>query len=92
MVVKSHGPRRRTREKFRKTTRMKVNQFVQEFPVGSRVAVDIEPGSSRGQPFKRFQGLTGTVLGRRGRAYIVRIFDGDKEKKIITNPEHLKAA
>ncbi|MBU5557932.1 MAG: 50S ribosomal protein L21e [Candidatus Aenigmatarchaeota archaeon] len=91
MVVKSHGPRRRTREKFRKSTRMTVNAFVREFKEGSRVAIDIESGSPRGQPFKRFQGLTGTVKGRRGRAYIIQITDCGKPKTIIANPEHLKA-
>jgi len=92
MVSKSHGPRRRTREKFRKTTRMTVNQFVREFAEGSHVAIDIESGSHAGMPFRRFQGLTGTVTGRRGRAYIIQISDGDKTKTIISNPEHLKAA
>lgn len=90
MVAKSHGPRRRTREKFRKTTRMTVDQFVRGFAEGSRVAIDIESGSSSGQPFRRFQGLTGTVLGRRGRAYIIQLSDGGKTKKIIANPEHLR--
>ena len=91
MVAKSHGPRRRTREKFRKSKRMTVNAFVREFKEGSHVAIDIESGSNAGQPFRRFQGLTGTVAGRRGRAYIIQLSDCGKPKKIIANPEHLKA-
>lgn len=70
---------------------MKVTQFMQTFSPGQKVALVIESGSPKGQPFRRFQGLTGTVLEQRGRAYIVEIYDGHKLKKIITNPEHLKA-
>jgi len=91
MVAKSHGPRRRTREKFRKATRVKVNQFLQKFEVGQNVAINIESASNYGRPFKRFQGLTGKVIGQRGRAYVVEIKDGNKYKKIIANSEHLKA-
>lgn len=91
MVVKSHGPRRRTREKFRKTKHVNVNQFLKKFSKGDKVAIKIESSSQKGMPFKRFQGLTGNIIGKRGRAYIVEIKDGNKIKKIIANPEHLKA-
>ena len=90
MVAKSHGPRRRTREKFRKSYRTTVNQFVRQFSEGQKVIIDIEPSSHSGMPFRRFQGSIGEVTGRRGRAYIVEIRDGDKLKKIITNSEHLR--
>ena len=91
MVSKSHGPRRRTREKFRKHYRVTVNSFLKSFSVGDKVAVDIESSSHRGMPFKRFQGLTGTVLERRGGAYVVEVYDGNKAKKVIAKPEHLKS-
>ncbi|MFQ6020491.1 MAG: 50S ribosomal protein L21e [Candidatus Aenigmatarchaeota archaeon] len=89
MVVKSHGARRRTREKFRKTKRMTVNQFMKKFSKGDKVAIKIESGVQK-MPFRRFYGLTGEVIGKRGRAYIVQIKDGNKLKKIIAKPEHLK--
>lgn len=89
MVVKSHGPRRRTREKLRKTGRIPINRFIKKFNVGDRVVIDIE-SSSKGMPFKRFQGLSGKIVEKRGRAYLVEIKDGDKLKTIIANPEHLK--
>jgi len=88
---KSHGRFRRTREKLRKSTRMTVNSFIREFAIGSTVAITLESGSRAGMPFRRFQGLTGVVSGRRGRAYIIQISDGNKAKTIISNPEHLKA-
>jgi large subunit ribosomal protein L21e len=91
MVAKSHGPRRRTREKFRRSTRSTVNQFLKKFSIGSNVAIYINSSSQKGMPFRRFHGLTGKVVGIRGRAYIVEIHDGGKLKKIITRPEHLKS-
>jgi large subunit ribosomal protein L21e len=90
MVVKSHGPRKRTRKKFKKNTRNTVNRFMRQFELGDRIVVDIESSSSKGMPFRRFQGLSGKVVGRRGRAYLVEIKDGNKIKKIAANPEHIK--
>ena len=90
MVVKSHGARKRTREKFRKKGRVTVNKLMRNFDLGQRIVIDIESSSLSGMPFRRFQGLSGKVVGRRGRAYLVEIKDGGKKKKIIANPEHLK--
>ena len=92
MVAKSHGPRRRTREKFRRTKREKftVNKYLKEFKIGEKVALDID-SSSGAIPCRRFQGITGEVIGKRGRAYIINIYDGNKLKKVIAKSEHLKA-
>jgi large subunit ribosomal protein L21e len=90
MVVKSHGPRRRTREKFRRSVRTSINEFLKEFEIGDKVAININSSSESGMPFRRFQGLCGEVVEKRGRAYVLEIKDGDKTKKIIANPEHLK--
>jgi len=91
MVVKSHGPRRRTREKFRRRGKVPVNKFVKQFNVGERIVIDIDSSSQSGMPFKRFQGLSGKIIEKRGRSYLVEIKDGNKPKTIIANPEHLKA-
>lgn len=90
-MVKSHGSHRRTRELFRKSTRMTVNQYLKTFPEGAKVAIVIESGSVNGFPFRRFQGKTGTVMGKRGKAFVVEFKDGNKLKTLITSPEHLKA-
>ena len=90
MVVKSHGPRRRTREKFRKIGRVAINKYFKEFKIGEQVVIDIESSSQEGMPFRRFQGLSGKIIEKRGKAYIVKIKDGGKTKQIIAKPEHLK--
>lgn len=89
MVTKSHGPRRRTREKFRKAKKFTVNRYLQEFKKGQTVAIKIDP-SSPSKPFRRFHGMSGKVVGKRGSAYIIRIYDMKKQKHIIAKPEHLK--
>jgi large subunit ribosomal protein L21e len=91
MVSKSHGPRRGTRKKFSKRKRNTVNQFMQEFNLGDKIVIDIESSSSDGMPFRRFQGLAGKVVGKRGRAFLVEVKSGNMIKKITANPEHLKA-
>ena len=90
MVVKSHGKHRRTREKLSKNTRITVNQYMKTFEIGDRVAITIESASKGSMPCRRFQGLTGKVLSKRGRGYFVEIRDGGKMKKVLTTPEHLK--
>jgi large subunit ribosomal protein L21e len=50
-----------------------------------------EPSSHKGMPYRRFRGRSGFVVGKRGKAYIVEIQDGNTAKKIISRAEHLKA-
>ncbi|MFH8080837.1 MAG: 50S ribosomal protein L21e [Candidatus Aenigmatarchaeota archaeon] len=93
MVVKSKGPRRRTRRILRRRLREKftVNRFMQSFEIGDRVMIDLVPSQPKGRPFKRFIGKSGIVIDKRGDAYIILVRDGGKEKKVISRPEHLKA-
>ena len=93
MVQKSRGPRKKTRSLLRKRIRDKtpITKYLKEFKVGDKVIIKPEPSSHRGMPFKRFFGRSGIVTDKRGKSYIVKIKDGNKEKKIIARPEHLKA-
>ncbi|MCS7105748.1 MAG: 50S ribosomal protein L21e, partial [Candidatus Aenigmarchaeota archaeon] len=56
-----------------------------------KVVIAQEPSSHSGMPHPRFKGRIGKVIGKRGKSYIVEITDGNKVKKIISKPEHLKA-
>ncbi len=89
MVRKSHGFKKRTRNLLKSKKKRTVNEKLKKFSVGDIVHIDIDPSSSS-LIFRRFQGKTGKVVGQRGRAYIVEITDGNKTKKIISKPEHLK--
>ncbi|MCD6503364.1 MAG: 50S ribosomal protein L21e [Euryarchaeota archaeon] len=94
MVKKHHGFRRKTRKKLSKSPRERgmppITRFLQEFNTGDYVTIDIEPSVHKGMPHPRFQGRTGVVIGKQGKAYVVRIRDGGKYKKIIALPVHLK--
>jgi large subunit ribosomal protein L21e len=41
-------------------------------------------------PYRRFQGLTATIVGQQGRAYLLEITDGGLKKTVISRPQHLK--
>jgi large subunit ribosomal protein L21e len=90
-----NGPRKKTRYKFKKDQRKRgilpVTSLIQRFEVGQKVHVVCEPSIQKGMPHRRFHGKTGTVIGQRGRAWLLSIRDGDSEKVVIARPQHLKA-
>jgi large subunit ribosomal protein L21e len=93
MVKKSKGFRARTREKLTQKPgyRPPITKFLQEFKENQRVVIVPEPSSHAGMPHPRFKGKIGRIIGKRGKSYIVEITDGNKVKKLIARPEHLKA-
>lgn len=92
MAKRSRGPRSKTRKKLRQIPGYKpaITKFLQEFKERQKVIILIETSSHRGVPHPRFKGKIGEIVGKRGRSYIVEIKDGEKVKKIISRPEHLK--
>ena len=93
MGWKSHGFRFKSGRKLRKRVRekgIKIRRALQTFEIGQRVHIDIDSSFHKGMPHPRFQGRTGTVIGQRGRAYLIRIRDGNSYKTLIVRPEHLK--
>ena len=94
MVKKSQGWRQSTRKKLRQRPdyRPPITKFLQEFKEGQNVIISLEPSSHKGMPFPIFNGKVGKVIGRRGDSYIISITDGNKMKKIISRPEHLKTS
>ena len=94
MVKASKGLRRKTRNILGKTPRTTgmspITHEFRNFEVGEKVNVVIDPAVHHGMPHMRFQGKTGVVSGKQGRAYVVELKDGDKPKTVVTRPEHLK--
>lgn len=92
-MAKTHGTRRKSRYKLRKTVREKglspISRAIQEFAEGDIVNIDLDPGIQNGMPHPKFQGRTGKVVSQRGRAYIVEVRDGGLMKEVIILPEHL---
>ena len=94
MVVRSKGLRSKSRQILRKKPRQRgmppVTHSLAEFPQGSKVAVVINSSIHKGMPHVRFQGQTGTVIGKQGNSFRLMITVGKKEKELVVRPEHLK--
>jgi large subunit ribosomal protein L21e len=90
-----NGPRKKTRYKFKKELRRRgippVTSVIQQFEIGEKVHIVCNPSIQKGMPHHRFHGKTGTVIGQRGRAWMLEISDGNAEKIVIARPQHLKA-
>ncbi|MDD2835546.1 MAG: 50S ribosomal protein L21e [Methanothrix sp.] len=87
--------RKKSRGKLSRTVRAKgkssVVRAIQEFETGAMVHVIIDPSIHKGMPHPRFHGKTGEVVGTRGRAFVLKVTDGNASKTLITLPEHLTA-
>ncbi len=90
----SKGPRKKTRKKLSNRPRERgtspPQRAVEDFGTGERVHLRIDPSVPDGRFHPRFNGHTGEVIDRQGRAYRVKITDGGKEKTLIVTPAHLR--
>ena len=77
------------RKPVRKRGKLQLSRYFQELKEGDFVAISREPTVQSSFP-KRFQGITGVVENRRGKAYMIKIKDGNKEKRLLIEPIHLK--
>ncbi len=94
MAKRSHGPKQGTRKKLKKDRRARgkltIRRIVQEFKEGEKVIIKPEPSVQKGLPHKRFIGKQGEIIGKRGKAYILEVRDGNKLKQVISLPVHLR--
>lgn len=77
------------RKSIRTRGKLQLSRYFQELNEGDFVAISREQAVPISFP-KRFQGLTGIVEGKRGKAYIVKIKDGNQDKRILIEAIHLK--
>lgn len=77
------------RKKIREKGKVRLSRVFQEFKEGDRVCL-VRELSQKGLFPKQFHGLTGTIEGKRGRAYMVRFKNGRIYKKLVIKPVHLK--
>jgi large subunit ribosomal protein L21e len=91
---KSKGPRRKSRSVLTKRVREKgkvgLSRLLAEYEVGDKVVINIDSGVHKGMPHKRFQGKVGTVVERRGKAYVLDIPQRKTSKRVIAGPEHVR--
>ncbi|PSP93007.1 50S ribosomal protein L21e [Halobacteriales archaeon QH_8_68_33] len=90
----SNGPRSNTRNKLRNEPRERgtspPQRAVEEYEVGEKVHLSIDPSVPDGRYHPRFDGRTGEVTGQQGTAYTVAITDGGTEKTLIVKAAHLR--
>jgi len=94
MVKRSHGFRVGTRRKLSKHPRdrgkISLRNMFQKLEIGDKVVIKPEPAIHKGLPFSRFFNKEGKVVDKRGSAYLVQIKEGNRLKKVICNPVHIK--
>ena len=69
--------------------KIQFSRYFQELKIGDKVAIIRELAIPCNFP-SRLQGRTGSVEGKRGKAYIIDIMDQNQKKKFIIEPIHLK--
>jgi len=94
-MAKHNGIKKGTRYKLQKSLRTRgmanVTKSIQHFEEGQKVHIALDPSVQKGQPHPRFHGKTGTIVGQRGRAWLLEIKDGKMTKTVIARPQHLTA-
>ncbi len=70
--------------------RLNIRRIMHKYEEGDRVAIVLDGGQQRGMPHRRFQGRTGFIAQKQGKAYVVAVKDGNMQKTVIARPEHLR--
>src|SRR3989304_2025299 len=90
MVKASKGIMEGSRQKLRRRVRERglspITRSLQSFEVGDKATIVIDGSRQKGWPHHRFHGLTGTVVERRGRAYVIDVRFGGKGTKAMASP------
>jgi large subunit ribosomal protein L21e len=77
------------RKNIRNHGKIKLSEYFQGFNEKDRVTVVRELALMPKFP-KRLQGRSGIVDGKRGKSYLVKIKDLNKEKSYLIHPVHLR--
>ncbi|MEM2901548.1 MAG: 50S ribosomal protein L21e [Candidatus Bathyarchaeia archaeon] len=94
MGKRSRGYRSRSRHLSRKRAgtsgKVGLSRLLHNYDVNDKVRVIIDSAIHKGMPHRRFHGLVGRVLGRRGKSYVVEVPVSGAVKNIIIRPEHIQ--
>ncbi|MBC88967.1 MAG: 50S ribosomal protein L21e [Candidatus Thalassarchaeaceae archaeon] len=91
---RTHGTRQGTRRILKRSKsergRVNISRVMHPYAEGDRVSIVLDGGQQGGMPHRRFQGMTGTIVAKQGRAYVVEFTDKNKNKSVLARPEHLR--
>ena len=71
-------------------SRLNISRIMHDYSEGDSVAIVLDGGQQMGMPHRRFNGKTGVITGKQGRAWVIEVKDGHKAKKVVSRPEHLR--
>lgn len=77
------------KKNIRSKGKLSFSEYFKELKEGDSVAVKKELSIASSFP-ERLQGRSGFVESKRGKAYIIKIKDLNKEKRFLIEPIHLK--
>ena len=96
VMRRTHGTRQGTRSILKRSKsergRVNIGRIMHNYSEGDLVSIVLDGGQQKGMPHRRFQGMTGTIESKQGRAYVVTFSDKNKKKTVIARPEHLRPA
>ena len=68
-----------------------IEKYLIDYHIQDKVDIIGDPSvQKRGLPHRRYYGKTGTVIGQRGRCFLVKVKLGNSKKTIILGREHLR--
>ena len=80
---------RKNHKNIREKGKIKLSEYFKQLNDGQKVAIVQEKSVASNIPL-RMTGLAGTVVGTQGEYKLVDVLDGNKKKRFIIHPIHLK--
>ena len=90
MVKRSHGFYSGHARNLRSKGRVAITKLLREFPVGTKLRIDLDPRTPRAGIPLSFNRRVVTVIAKRGRGYEVELVDGNKPKRMTLAVTHLE--
>ena len=79
----------RLKKRVREKGKLRLSRYFKKFGDGDKIGIVVDAGIQASFP-KRLRGMSGRVVGSRGRFKVVEIKDGGKLKTFIIHPAHLR--
>jgi len=86
----SHGFKHKSRSILTKRAPRGVSFILQEYNVGDRAVVIIDPTQHKAMPHRRYHGKVGLIKNVGRRSVILDVKLGNKTKTLITRFDHIK--
>ena len=56
-------------------SRLNISRIMHDYSEGDSVAIVLDGGQQMGMPHRRFNGKTGVITGKQGRAWVIEVKD-----------------